>query len=38
MFMGNLSDRVGFRKVIIPAIVIFSMLAGVRGLAWRSAV
>lgn len=33
MFMGNLSDRLGFRKVIIPAIVIFSLLAGLSGLA-----
>ncbi|SAK93502.1 major facilitator transporter [Caballeronia catudaia] len=33
MFMGNLSDRVGHRKVIIPAIVLFSLLAGLSGLA-----
>jgi predicted MFS family arabinose efflux permease len=33
MFMGNLSDRIGHRKVIIPAIVIFSLLAGLSGLA-----
>jgi len=33
MFMGNLSDRVGHRKVIIPAIVMFSLLAGLSGLA-----
>ena len=33
IFMGNLSDRLGFRKVIIPAIIIFSLLAGLSGLA-----
>jgi MFS family permease len=33
MFMGNLSDRIGHRKVIIPAIVVFSLLAGLSGLA-----
>lgn len=33
MFMGNLCDRVGHRKVIIPAIVTFSLLAGLSGLA-----
>jgi MFS family permease len=33
MFMGRLSDRVGHRKVIIPAIVVFSLLAGLSGLA-----
>ncbi|WP_434666823.1 MFS transporter [Paraburkholderia sp. A3BS-1L] len=33
LFMGNLSDRIGFRKVIIPALVIFSVLAGMSGLA-----
>ena len=33
MFMGNLSDRVGHRKVIIPAIIVFSLLAGLSGLA-----
>jgi predicted MFS family arabinose efflux permease len=33
MFMGNLSDRIGHRKVIIPAIVAFSLLAGLSGLA-----
>ncbi|WP_321911910.1 MFS transporter [Burkholderia cepacia] len=33
MFMGNLSDRIGHRKVIIPAIVMFSLLAGLSGLA-----
>jgi len=33
MFMGNLSDRIGHRKVLIPAIVVFSLLAGLSGLA-----
>ena len=33
MFMGNLSDRLGHRKVIIPAIIVFSLLAGLSGLA-----
>lgn len=33
LFMGNLSDKLGHRKVIIPAIIIFSLLAGVSGLA-----
>ncbi|CAM2155747.1 MFS transporter [Pararobbsia alpina] len=33
MLMGNLSDRIGRRKVIIPAIVLFSLLAGLSGLA-----
>jgi predicted MFS family arabinose efflux permease len=33
IFMGNLSDRVGHRKVIIPALIIFSLLAGLSGLA-----
>lgn len=32
-FMGNLSDRIGRRKVIIPALVIFSLLCGFSGLA-----
>lgn len=33
LFMGNLSDRFGHRMVIIPAIVVFSLLAGLSGLA-----
>ena len=33
LFMGNLSDRLGHRKVIIPAIIVFSLLAGLSGLA-----
>jgi predicted MFS family arabinose efflux permease len=31
--MGGLSDRIGHRKVLIPAIVLFSLLSGVSGLA-----
>lgn len=30
---GNLSDRVGHRKVLIPAIILFSLLSGVTGMA-----
>lgn len=33
IFMGNLSDRLGSRKVTIPALIIFSLLAGLSGLA-----
>ena len=33
MFVGNISDHIGRRKVIIPALIIFSLLAGVSGLA-----
>ncbi|WP_370052174.1 MFS transporter [Neptunomonas sp.] len=33
IFMGNLSDKLGHRKVIIPAIIAFSLLAGISGLA-----
>lgn len=33
MVMGNLSDRLGHRKVIVGAIVMFSLLVGVSGLA-----
>jgi predicted MFS family arabinose efflux permease len=33
LFMGRLSDRIGQRRVLIPALVIFSLLAGVSGLA-----
>ena len=33
LFMGNLSDRLGHRKVLIPAIIVFSLLAGLSGLA-----
>jgi len=31
--MGNLSDRFGRRKVIIPSIIVFSLLAGLSGAA-----
>ncbi len=31
--MGRLSDRIGRRKVLIPAVLLFSLLAGVSGLA-----
>ncbi|MCG5072550.1 MFS transporter [Paraburkholderia tagetis] len=34
LFTGNLSDRFGHRKVIIPAMLIFSLLACASGLAW----
>jgi predicted MFS family arabinose efflux permease len=33
IFMGSLSDRFGHRKVLLPAIVAFSLLAGLSGLA-----
>ncbi|KDR27159.1 MFS transporter [Caballeronia zhejiangensis] len=33
MFTGNLADRIGHRKVLIPATVAFSLLAGAAGLA-----
>src|SRR5579859_7574974 len=33
MFTGNLSDRFGHRAVIIPAMIVFSLLAGASGLA-----
>ena len=33
LFTGNLSDRFGHRKVIVPAMLVFSLLAGVSGLA-----
>ncbi|WP_269931759.1 MFS transporter [Aminobacter sp. HY435] len=33
IFMGNLSDRIGHRRVIIPALIIFSLLAGLSGAA-----
>jgi len=32
-FMGGLSDKFGRKKVIVPAIIIFSLLAGVSGVA-----
>ncbi|MBN3789124.1 MFS transporter [Burkholderia sp. Ac-20353] len=34
IFAGNLSDRFGHRKVIIPAMLAFSVLACASGLAW----
>lgn len=33
IFMGSLSDRIGHRRVVIPALVLFSLLAGLSGLA-----
>lgn len=33
IFLGGLSDRVGRRKVLIPAIVLFSLLSGFSGMA-----
>lgn len=33
MFLGGLSDRVGRRKVLIPALLLFSLLSGFSGLA-----
>ncbi|MAT51010.1 MAG: MFS transporter [Porticoccaceae bacterium] len=33
MFCGRLADKVGHRKVLIPAVVLFSLLAGFSGLA-----
>lgn len=33
MFVGNLADHLGPRKVIIPALLVFSLLAGLSGLA-----
>lgn len=33
IFMGRLSDRIGRRKVIIPSVLVFSLLAGFSGLA-----
>ena len=32
LFTGNLADRIGFKAVVIPATILFSMLAGVTGL------
>jgi MFS family permease len=31
--MGGVSDRIGYRKVLIPAIVLFSLLSGLSGAA-----
>lgn len=33
LFTGNLSDRFGFKKIIVPALFIFSLIAGFSGLA-----
>jgi MFS family permease len=33
ILMGGLSDKIGHRKVLIPAIVLFSMLSGLSGMA-----
>jgi len=33
IFSGRFSDKVGHRKVLIPAIVLFSLLSGLSGLA-----
>jgi len=33
IFSGRLSDKIGHRKVLIPAIVLFSLLSGLSGLA-----
>jgi predicted MFS family arabinose efflux permease len=33
IFLGGLSDRIGRRKVLIPAIVVFSLLSGFSGMA-----
>ena len=32
LFMGNLSDRFGRKKVLVPALVLFSLLSGFSGL------
>lgn len=32
LFMGNLSDRIGRRKVLVPALILFSLLSGLSGL------
>jgi MFS family permease len=37
LFMGRLSDRFGARRVIIPSIIVFSLLAGFSGLAASAA-
>nr|WP_320131380.1 MFS transporter [uncultured Holophaga sp.] len=33
IFMGGLSDRFGTKKVIVPAVIVFSILAGISGVA-----
>ncbi|MBV8589756.1 MAG: MFS transporter, partial [Acetobacteraceae bacterium] len=32
LFTGQLSDRIGRKKVIVPAVLIFSVLVGITGL------
>lgn len=33
IYMGQISDRIGRRKVLIPAVIVFSCMAGFTGLA-----
>ncbi|CAH2404128.1 MFS transporter [Mesorhizobium escarrei] len=33
LFTGNLSDRFGFKRVLVPALLAFSVIAGLSGLA-----
>ena len=33
IFSGRLSDRIGHRKILIPAILLFSLMSGLSGLA-----
>src|SRR5690554_2020016 len=33
IFSGRLSDRIGHRKVLIPAILLFSLMSGLSGMA-----
>jgi MFS family permease len=33
LFLGGLSDRIGRKKVLVPAIVLFSLLSGFSGMA-----
>jgi predicted MFS family arabinose efflux permease len=33
LFLGGLSDRIGRKKVLVPAIVLFSLLSGFTGMA-----
>jgi MFS family permease len=33
IFSGSLSDRIGHRKILIPAMLLFSVLSGVTGMA-----
>ena len=36
IFSGRFSDKVGHRKVLIPAIVLFSLLSGLSGVVQRA--